>query len=545
MNKLFQQSSLFIVAVVGSLVLINLIGLRLFGRIDFTQDHAYTLSKASKETLAGLEDPVTVKAYFTDKLPPPYSANARYVRDLLEEFRAASHGKLSFEFIDPMEAETDLDKAAKRDVKRDIFGRRFREPTTVEKELAEAGVQPVEIRVVEEDQVQTKRAYMGVQLNFGDKKEVIPVVQDLGSLEYDLTSLLKKLTRKKTPVLAVLQGHDEPKLQEKFGRLQTTLSGMYTLRPLDLQGKDAIPEDVDALMVLGPKTPVKPNELKAIDQFLMKGKSVGFFLDSVEVDTRTFQSQPADHGLAGLLQTYGITIGDKLVADVQSAQLNVQERRGFMVVSMPVPYPFIPELARLERDSPITKGLSGIAFPFASSITTIAAEGRQVAVLARSSPKSWLEQKPYNVDPRRDWRQENITASGPYDLMVQVTGKLQSHFATEANAATSTAGPHVLGESQGEPRIIVAGTAAVLEDDFMSRSNQALALNIADWLMQDASLLQMRSRGLAAAPLQTDLSDGTRNGFKFGNALGVPLALALFGVVRWRMRESRRATVKV
>jgi hypothetical protein len=32
---------------------------------------------------------------------------------------------------------------------------------------------------------------------------------------------------------------------------------------------------------------------------------------------------------------------------------------------------------------------------------------------------------------------------------------------------------------------------------------------------------------------------------KFGNAFGIPFALAAFGLVRWRMRESRRATVTV
>jgi hypothetical protein len=79
----------------------------------------------------------------------------------------------------------------------------------------------------------------------------------------------------------------------------------------------------------------------------------------------------------------------------------------------------------------------------------------------------------------------------------------------------------------------------------MSRPNQALLLNVADWMLLDQSLLAMRARGLAVAPLQTELSDATRNGLKLGNALGIPVLLALYGVFRWRMRESRRALVKV
>jgi ABC-type uncharacterized transport system involved in gliding motility auxiliary subunit len=228
-----------------------------------------------------------------------------------------------------------------------------------------------------------------------------------------------------------------------------------------------------------------------------------------------------------LLATYGITLGDELVADAQSAHLNVEERRGFMVVAMPVPYPFIPQLQRLEMDSPITRGLSGVNFPFVTEVTAQPVEGTQATVLARSSLKSWLEAKPYNIDPRRDWRTETITPAGPYNLMVQVSGKLKSHFAAE---------------SQGEARVIAVGGSMLLWDEFMARPNQALLLNVADWLLLDPALLAMRTRGLTEAPLQQELSEATRNGVKFGNALGIPLLLALYGVVRWRRRESSRTT---
>ncbi|MFY0522825.1 GldG family protein [Archangium gephyra] len=443
-----------------------------------------------------------------------------------------------------MSQETAEDQETKRETKRDIFGRVFREPTSVERELAQVGVQPVEIRVIEDDQMQTKRAYMGIVIKHQEKKEVIPVVQDIRTLEYDLTSLVRKLTRPKTPVLGVVQGHDAPALHEKLTRLQTLLSQMYEVRPVDLSGKERVDADVDALLVIGPKTAFQKNELKAIDQFVMEGRSVAFFLDSVQVDLKTFEPSEATHGLGPLLETWGITVGERLVADVESAQLSVQERRGFMVVSMPVQYPFIPLLERLEGDSPVTEGLSGVSLPFSTAVTATAPEGAQVTVLAKSSRKSWLESKPYNIDPRRDWRSETITPDGPHPLMVQVSGKLKSHFAAEAQASTASGTP-VLAESKGEPRVIVAGGSAALWDDFMGRPNQALLLNVADWLLLDPALLAMRTRGLAEAPLQPELSATTRNAVKFGNAFGIPFALAAFGLVRWRMRESRRATVTV
>ncbi|MBK7857381.1 MAG: GldG family protein [Archangiaceae bacterium] len=528
------------VAVIGSLVLLNVLGLRAFKRFDLTSERAYTLSGATKDTLAGLDDAVTITAYFTQDLPAPYASNSRYVRDLLEEFRAASKGKLSFEFIDPAAQDTEKDKEQKRDLKRDIFGRTFREPTQLEKELAQTGIQSVQIRVVEADQQQTKNAYMGVVIRYHEKKEVIPVVPNPASLEYDLTSLIRKLTRTKTPVIALLQGHDEPK-PEKLRQLSALLSQTYEVRPVELQGKEAFDPDVDALLVLGPEKPLQPNELKAIDQLVMHGKPVAMFLDSVHFDMRTAEQKPADTNLQQLLTAYGVTVDSaNMVADVNSANLNISEQRGFMMVQMPVPYPFIPIVKRLEGESPISKGIGDVTFPFASKVTVTPGDGKQVLVLARSSPKSWVEAKPQNLDPRRDWRSEQVNFTGPYDLMVQVSGKLKSPYAGQA----AVSGPNApLSESQGESRLIVAGTSALFQDDFFGRPNAALLMNVTDWLLLDPALLAMRTRGVQLAQLKGELSDGTRNATKFGNAFGLPLALALFGLIRWRLRESRRLHV--
>lgn len=93
---------------------------------------------------------------------------------------------------------------------------------------------------------------MALVLKHQEKKEVIPLVQNVSSLEYDLTTLVRKMTRPKTPVIGVLQGHDEPKLAEKYRYLQT-ISQTYELRPVELSGKDRFDAGLDALFVLGPK----------------------------------------------------------------------------------------------------------------------------------------------------------------------------------------------------------------------------------------------------------------------------------------------------
>ena len=50
---------------------------------------------------------------------------------------------------------------------------------------------------------------MGLVLKYNERKEVIPVVKGIDELEYDLTSLIRKMTRVKQPVIGVLQGHGD------------------------------------------------------------------------------------------------------------------------------------------------------------------------------------------------------------------------------------------------------------------------------------------------------------------------------------------------
>ena len=95
-------------AVIGSLVLLNFLGIGVFWRLDLTRDKIFTLSEATTDLVANLQDPVTVSAYFTEDLPQPYASNRRYVRDLLEEYFAHSEGNFRYEFIDPTSAEAGI-----------------------------------------------------------------------------------------------------------------------------------------------------------------------------------------------------------------------------------------------------------------------------------------------------------------------------------------------------------------------------------------------------------------------------------------------------
>ena len=174
-----------VLVVFGILVLVNIISIRLFGRLDLTSNRQFSLSEASRELMQNLDDRVTVKAYFTEDLPAPYNNNRRLVLDQLNEYKAYAGGNLQFDFVDPAEEKT-------------------------EQEAVQQGIAPVQVQVVKEDKFEVKRAFMGMVFLYEDRREVIPVLQNTANLEYEISSTIRRLTVRERKTIGFLSGHGEP-----------------------------------------------------------------------------------------------------------------------------------------------------------------------------------------------------------------------------------------------------------------------------------------------------------------------------------------------
>ena len=145
----------------------NFLSSRVLARIDLTQDREFTVSKATREVLRGLDDIVTVKVYFSKRLPPNLATLRRNIDDVLREFQAYSHGKVRVEYIDPAEKPEE------------------------EQKLRFLGIPQVQLNVLEKDQLQVINGYMGIAMLYADRHQAIPIVQDINTLEYDLTAFDK------------------------------------------------------------------------------------------------------------------------------------------------------------------------------------------------------------------------------------------------------------------------------------------------------------------------------------------------------------------
>ena len=66
-----QSKTGYFVLLAVVIILINIVGSFLYFRLDLTLDDSYSLSRASKDVVKSLEEPVTVKVFFSKDLPAP------------------------------------------------------------------------------------------------------------------------------------------------------------------------------------------------------------------------------------------------------------------------------------------------------------------------------------------------------------------------------------------------------------------------------------------------------------------------------------------
>jgi ABC-2 type transport system permease protein len=169
------------------IVLINIAGITLYSRIDLTQNKVYSISKVSQQVVSTLSEPLTIKVFFTKNLPAPYNNTERYLHDLLEEYSVYANQHFNYRFYDVSPDEGDITQETKEN-----------------QELARNyGIYPVQIQVIEKDEVKFQKAYMGLVLIHGDIIERIRTVSSTEGLEYKLTSAIQKLNNKVSALLSL------------------------------------------------------------------------------------------------------------------------------------------------------------------------------------------------------------------------------------------------------------------------------------------------------------------------------------------------------
>lgn len=479
------------------LAVVNLIGLNWFARIDMTDDEVYSLSDASIELVRNLDDPVTIKAFFTKDLPAPYAANRRFLQDKLDEYRAFGGRNVQYDFIDPSDSDEFRAEAE-----------RYRIPA-------------VQIQVVENDNLQIKNAYMGVAIQYQDERETIGVVQELSNLEYDITTAIRKMQRDRLPIVGFLQGHGEPDPTQAMPRLMDELRKRLDVRSVTIDST-SFSTKPDILIVVAPTDSIPDDHLRTIDRFMQEEGKAAFFVNRVNADLQQGFGMVQDTGLEGLLASYGATINPDLVMDRQSSAINVQRQAGFFRVLEAVQYPFLPIVTSFSENAMVRR-LGELRLFFASSIDTAGVPaGVSAEPLAFSTPASALQTGFFMLQPQA--LPERELSDGPFTLAAAYSGQFPSPYGHPRTAA--------------ESRMVVVGDGDFVNETFAGPipSSIELVLNAVDWLVIDDDILAIRAKKIDPRPLDP-IEDGLKAPIKYFTLLFPPFLVVLVGVFRWRRRK--------
>jgi len=472
-------------AVVLALVLVtNLLGSHIRGRLDLTSDDLYTLSPGTRELLGDLDDLVQIKLFASAELPPEVQLQLRDVRDLLADMRRASNGNLLVTDIDPARD----DEAAS--------------------EAAELGVYPVEFSVLRDDNFEVRQGYYGFAIVYADQSEVTPIIQRTDDLEFRIVSQIHRMTTDEQPGIAFMQGFGA-KTAAQIPGLRESLGDRYQMSSIDL-ARDSVAEiSVDSaqvLVVAGPTEPIDDTALERMQRFIDSGGAALLLFEPIVLNQQSPMPMPTSTGLESLIEERGISLSDGLVVDLASNERVSLGRQGlFNVIA---PYPLWP-ITRPAGDHAITNGLNALTLGWGAALN-IDGDAVGVTPLWQTSENGALSPLTAPIMPDRDW-----------DFPPEEMGR---------RVVAASVMP-----DEGEPggRLIVVGDASFVEPNYAQSNadNLRFVANAVDWLAQDESLISIRSKN-RTPPGLTFESDVPRNVLKWGNLMGVPLVFVLVGILR-------------
>lgn len=468
-------------------------------RLDTSAGRSYSISPASRELLGKLEDRLLVRVVFSRDLPPVYKLNERYVTDLLSEYRRASGGKVRVERLDPAASPKNRELAM------------------------DYGVVPVQLDVMERDRREVAEKFMGVSFTYGGRTEAIGFIQDVEGLEYEISLRIRKLIDPSRPVLALLSNGGALTADARsLDALAEPLRQIFDVRTGD--ANDPIPAEVSTVWWIGPTQASSPTVHANLNAFLARGGSVGLMIDSHDVNVSQFLARPVAHGLDGLLADWGLALNPGFIIDPQCDRIQIRAMQGSFQMVNVIDFAYFPLITSLDRSHPAARGIDAFTAPFCSPVEIRGAKpGLRYSPIARTSPASFLDPSPLVVSPLNQPEKDPQAPSGPFNVAVLVEGKFGG------------------GEKTG--RVMVFGTSRIVKSEYPARpSNYAMVLNFMDWMGQEESLVQIRSKGLQRRPLR-DLPPAARSAIKYLMILFLPAATLAVGLVVWRRQRSRRRRV--
>ncbi len=482
-----MERNLIVLLTIIIFVIINLLIGSIALRYDFSYGKAYTLSQSTKKIIQNIDDLVTIKLYASSDLPAQLTPLKTDVIDLINEYKRTNSGKIVIKIIDPKKDQ----KAAE--------------------EARSAGIPEMQFSQVEQDKYAMTSALFGIAVTYTDKTEIIPQLTNIGSLEYNITSAIYKMTSKELPKVAIMgvTPNDDPNT-EQMGAVKQLLSRQFTLQNIDVSSTSAvknIPSTTKALMVFDTGREYDVQEINAIKKYIATKGNVIFFVDGVRVSDN-LEALGANHNLTQLLSLYGIQLQKNLLLSTASEYVNL----GNQNVSFQIPYPFWLKTNVFNPKVGYFSNVAQLTFPWVSAVNFKEKRGVEQIDLVKTTMRSWEQTANFSLNP------QNITQPQLNELK-QFVIAVQSH-------------PH------NEGVVMVIPSSRFIFDRYLSATsgNLAFVVNVLNDLASGGALSGINQRAILFYQIP-DLSETQKDTFKYANILLLPVLLAIFATIRLVRRK--------
>ncbi|MDA1074428.1 MAG: Gldg family protein [Proteobacteria bacterium] len=535
----------------------------------------YDLTRSIKKVLYGFQGgssvfanmsaPVQFVGYISgaDSLPEALLPFRSVIDEVLTDLTQEGEGVFSSEIVDPLAGDGSL--------ARDI--------------AEQYGFQPLSASLFD-----TTGFYLYLTLTDGKTLVQVPIPEALSAeaLKRSLQDGLKRFASGLLRSVALVAPPPPPPYAQQqgaagnqFNQLSDLLRADFELQTVDL-ADGVVPDTADLLVVVDPDG-MTSKALFAVDQYLMKGGTVVLATGaySATLSQQSLNATPHTSGLEDWLASNGVEIGAQLVMDPQNSAFPVPVTRqtgGFSFQELVMlDYPYFVDIRppALNPDAAITSGLPQITLSWASPINLDLDknQNREVVELLRSSEGSWLSTDT-NVMPRlNDIGETGVAPVGEQRsalLGVMLTGRFDSFFAGQPSPlleedTDDTIDPEdpeqvdeaaaddgigvvtsVIQRSPESARLLVFSSNDFLADQTLRMigssdgtiySNSAqMIVNVADYALEDQSLLGIRARGNFNRTLPP-LSQTQQSTIEYGNYfLALMGILVVFGFHRYRTR---------
>ena len=534
-------------------------------RLDLTKEKRYSLSNSTKTLLKNLDGKVEVEVFLTGDLSAGFKKLSIASEELLNEFKEYGTTNFQYRFTRPGAGLPDS-------LRYQIYD-----------SLARLGIKPFNNQVTSKQGAETTERWIfpAAIVRYNDSMQ-IPIDLMSGKsgadeettlnhsealLEFKFADAINKLTRKQVPVVAYAAGNGEP-LNPTVRDLFETMRTNYRFGVIDVNIGRLDADTIAALMIVKPSKPFTEIEKLKIDQYIMHGGNVIWFIDKLyaEMDSllrvqTEFIAFDKNLNLDDQLFKYGIRINNDLLQDLKSAKqpLVVGQLGGQPQIER-LPFPYYP-LVSSPSTNPIAKNLDDVITIFPSSIDTVKSPGIQKTVLLASDTNSRVISSPAMVSLQSVKTEDDLrTFTRSYvPVAVLLEGKFTSLYANRFtddlrdSLQLFSAQPFIPAAIKPAKQIIISDADVVTNVVTQSQgplpmgmqqyenyqfANKDFLLNALDYMVNNNGLLETRSKDFTLRLLDKQKITEQKTIWQSIN-IGIPILLVLLFGWLYQLKRKR------